>query len=1445
MDSNEPQNITYYSKTEDIYFYVLGTEENLIDSNGNVTNKEVLKGDRPMPDGIYDPHFGTTDHMWNCATCGCKKTVCPGHFGSIDLRYPIKSPMFRDELLKWLKVICYYCGNLLTTIKKKVKTIKRLGELVKGIRMVKACDHCGRAHMQVVKDKKKPTVFYRIQEEGKNIIKKEEFFNHEIDNLLQKIRDQTVIYLGKPLRSHPRNFILRSVRVPPNTIRPDIRRIGGARSSNSDTTSLLKNIVEINLALPEEIPPSHMIESDLKDMYFNLDMTCYAMIKGGGGGDIKLLTNTNKPPVAIAEHFPQKSGRVRRNLMGKRVCNMTRSVLTGDPDLAINEVGVPLIHAKVLEIPETVTKENIDRLNIYYSNKTDNYPGCKRVIKKSNNRAYRVDKLHVNNYLLQFGDIVLRDMIDGDYLSFNRQPSLLFSSIAGMRVVVLSGGDTLRINPAICNYFNADFDGDQMNGIIPTDIQSRNECMTVSKVSRWLISPQHTAPSIGAFQDALIGITELSKDGLKFNKWKAMCLFNKIMNSDRIDFNFTKKTYTNRELISKLLPKINIIGKTPTIYKSSYASLLKYNPKDIEVNIIRGELQSGIIDKATSGQDVMGSIFHIIANEYGHDITLETIFNMQQIVHQFLLYHGFTVGIKDITVSSSTTKEIKRRISSMILESRKITHRLNSGKLFAPIGMKLSEFNEIEQLNALSAGDEFVNPILADIDIETNMLFRLIASGSKGKPPNFISINGAICSATINGARPLMHAGWGRTSPYFLRYETEPSANGFISTCFKEGVCNDVYPFMAGEARHGLISNALKTSVTGYQNRISIKNLETISVDNLRKSTKGLNVIQPLYAESGMNSSKTEKVKFITVMSSDKDFEAQFHTKIESVHKNFQNAEVKKKLDQEFLLIKEDREKFRSIFMQLEDHNPLEYVLSDSKQVPVNVGRIIDDTVFNYSTTIEELESKKLFLDPLYTIQQVNELCDTIGYSHINEIQKKNKKPIPPHIESSCLLLKILFRSYLSTSYLLKKKVVNCLLDIIIQRINITFKKALIDYGTNVGIIAAQCVSAPLTQYVLDSRHRVGGQGGTRTNAIIRLQEILGAKPTDSMKNTNMLIMVKKEFYYDKLKVQEIANHIEMIKFNKFISDTRVFFEEYGKPTHPTFVKEGDVIASIAKHNYGQQVPSDLTNWCIRFGIDKEELILKSMKMETVVLAIRMTCPSVFVIYSPENSDNLFIRCYLRNGYFKPTNTFYETCVLPTLDSIKEVIVRGIKDIINTRIIDVIKHEKNPDGSIEMKKIYAIGTTGTNLSEILLNPYIDNYKTQSDSIIEIEQIFGVVAARNKIMNEMIKTLDGLTRIHCSVFADEMTYGGGVTSIQKTGLTKREAANISLRMSFQTPVQIMQEASINGLCDKISGVSGPLIVGTNPNIGTTYNTMIVNEEFVKKYYSNLNSKLEEL
>ena len=779
----------------------------------------------------------------------------------------------------------------------------------------------------------------------------------------------------------------------------------------------------------------------------------------------------------------------------------------------------------------------------------------------------------------------------------------------------------------------------------------------------------------------------------------------------------------------------------------------------------------------------------------------------------------------------------------MILEARNITKKLNKHKLIAPIGMSLHDYYEMEQLNALEPGDDFVEPILADIDFASNKLAKLVFTGSKGKATNVIAINGAIGTQQINGKRMARQFGWGRTSPYFLRYDMDPKSLGYVSNSFREGVSSDKFPFCAAEARHGLINNALSTSITGHQNRLSIKNLESILVDNLYKSIKDQNMIQPLYAESGLDPRKTEKVKFLTVMISDKEMST-YKTKLSDVDKMYHNKNIQIALDDEFKQLLDDRQTYRDIYFRVENNSPGNALIDNTHQMPVNVFRIIEDVVYNYKDEIKLLPKTQRILDPIATINKVSELCRVLPYAYYNNIQENNNMPIPEYIKTSTTLVCILIRSYLCTSNLIKKGITNKLIDIIITKIRTTFKKALIDYGCAVGIIAAQCISEPMTQYVLDSKHRTGGGGGSKTSTIVRIKEILGSKDTEKMKNPSMFLMALPEYEDTKIKVQEIANHIEMMNFNRFISATRIFFEEYGSPVHSKYAHESKMIKEFEKYNVGIIIPNDLTKWCIRFNINEEEMILNSMKLETMITVLRNNYPSIFFVYSPENVDDIVIRCYLRNNINKYSTDITETFVINLMKEMRKTVIRGVSGIMSTDIVNVVKSVINEDGTISTKITYGISTVGSNLEEILDNQYIDRYRSQTDSIIEFESIFGIEATRHKITNELRKEMSDVSKEHCTIYADEMTYSGHVTSIHRSGLQKREMNNVTLLLSFQSPIQILENAAVDGLIDRISGISGPLILGSAPNIGTTYNKIILNENFVSNYNKTLSKNIDD-
>jgi DNA-directed RNA polymerase beta' subunit len=231
----------------------------------DIRSKEIFKGDSPEPFGIYDKHMGTTEMSWACDTCKNIRNECPGHPGMLRLNYPLKSPHFRGEILKWLKILCFKCARVCTRTVLKGEQSRLLSEYVKicDFKKVEQCPYpdCMTPRVIVAKDEVESFIF-NIKEPrptaadgaagavGDSV--QRQLFNHEILNLFQRVSNETVKRVAATPNAHPSNYIMTIIRVPPNTIRPDIKKAGSSiRSQHNDLTVLVKHIADVNFGLTE------------------------------------------------------------------------------------------------------------------------------------------------------------------------------------------------------------------------------------------------------------------------------------------------------------------------------------------------------------------------------------------------------------------------------------------------------------------------------------------------------------------------------------------------------------------------------------------------------------------------------------------------------------------------------------------------------------------------------------------------------------------------------------------------------------------------------------------------------------------------------------------------------------------------------------------------------------------------------------------------------------------------------------------------------------------------------------------------------------------------------------------------------------------------------------------------------------------------------------------
>jgi len=951
----------------------------------------------------------------------------------------------------------------------------------------------------------------------------------------------------------------------------------------------------------------------------------------------------------------------------------------------------------------------------------------------------------------------------------------------------------------------------QMNMYISTSVSARNEITEMSGIHNWFISHAYSSPAyIGEVDDSIVGSFELTRSNVRLDKYHAMLLF---ANTSYLPI-FENRIYTGRDIITKMLEPTPItFSRDTTWYDQKYAGVINYDPTEIKVNIDHGIHKSGVLDSSSIGSKSKGGLFHIIASDYGTEQALLSMFDLQQLSIGYIEQFGFSIGIMDILIPKETRAKIHDIETTIMNDAQLITDRLNRGEIIPPIGKTSDEFYEELQISKLRVLDDFADPIIRAIDTDTNSLFKLIKSGSKGRMQHMFHISSAIGQILINEQRPRQKFSYRRTLPYFKRFDTDPQSRGYITNSYLSGMDIVQELFNAMNARFDFITKALSTSVTGEQNRKSIKNLESIIVNNLRMCVKGSKIIQFIYGEDGVDPRALLDVKFPTVMLSAADLEKQFRY----VPRNKKYASI---YDSEFERMKTDREEYRRRFLALEQSNVNE-PLVDKRPLPVDVDRLIAILrADNPMTPADEASLAGMTV-------RVNKFCQQLPYILLNEAQI-DKYISDVHI-SAVWLLTMSIRTALCARRM--EAYDDQFLTLIFNMIRMKYLIAFVDYGTAVGIISAQSFSAPLTQYMLDAQHR-SVSGGTSKSGMDRVKEVMGARETDRLKASSMLIAVDSAIAHDRTKVQEMANRIEVMILQQFVVAYQVFFEKYGEPTHPAYVDETKIMKEFEKYNPLMKIPNDLVNWCVRFDIDKSALILKNMPLESIIIRLREEFPFTYIVYTPENAPKVIIRVYFRSAMFKLL--IDDNIMDAQAKSLLKTIIRGVDSINGTEVVKMNRYRIAADDSLERDKdLYGIRTLGTNMSGILNISQVDRNRVQTDAIDETFKMFGVEAARQRIVSELRQLGDGagINYRHFTVYADEMTYTGMITSIERGGLNKREINNVLLRLGFVAPLHTLEEAAMNAMEDDVSGITAKMLVGTTPEIGTSYNQFYVNEEFV--------------
>ena len=457
-----------------VQFSMLSPEEIRKNSVVEVTTRDTYINNKPVPNGLFDSRMGVLEPGIICPTDGYTYIDTPGYFGHIELARPVFFIQHIKEIMKISKTICYKCSKLLIN-KNDHKHVhdmspeKKWSYVYNTASKAKRCGEfsengCGCKQPSSVKLEGMSTIMAtwdKVESEdgGEPTSVQLRLTPEIILKTFRRISDEDVSFMGfSPLWSRPEWMVCQVLPVPPPSMRPSVK-LDAQQRSEDDLTHIYSNIIKYNRDLADKIANEaspNVIEGLSTQLQYFIAMIVNNKVKGADS----LRQRSGRPLQCITGRLNSKGGRIRGNLMGKRVDFSARSVITGDPNLSIRQLGVPMKIATNITKPITVNDRNRDFLMKLVQNGPETYPGAKILERKNGeNISLRyVDRLSIR---LENGDIVHRHMMDGDAVLFNRQPSLHRMSMMCHIAKIMKKGDTFRMNVADTKPYNADFDGDR------------------------------------------------------------------------------------------------------------------------------------------------------------------------------------------------------------------------------------------------------------------------------------------------------------------------------------------------------------------------------------------------------------------------------------------------------------------------------------------------------------------------------------------------------------------------------------------------------------------------------------------------------------------------------------------------------------------------------------------------------------------------------------------------------------------------------------------------------------------------------------------------------------------------------------------------------------------------------------------------------------------------
>ena len=1471
-----------------------------------VTTAELYQANGvPKPNGLLDSRMGTLDPRVTCGTCcAVRWEECPGHFGHIDLATPMFHIGFKNSLLKALSCVCFHCSAILAKRSKadeiqKYRDAQRIQKPSERLnKMAQICKVSGVARCHEPQDPDaddadagdkvygcgnvQPKRFqWDGTIEGGQILvefeatddqaaEKRKLKAEEVHKIFSRMSEEACRELGfNPLFCRPDWLVLRKFPVPPPPVRPSVI-MEGANNCEDDLTHKLLDIVKQNESLrrhQENGAPEHIVDQIAQLLQYHIN--CY--INNEIPGQPQNVHKSGRPIKSIAQRLKGKAGRIRCNLMGKRVDFSARTVIGGDPNLFLDQVGVPQSICRTLTYPEIVTRFNRDRLKKLVENGPDEHPGARFVYREDGQRIdlrWIKDRTEV---ALTLGSKVERHVQDNDLVLFNRQPSLHKASIMGHRVKILPWS-TFRLNLSATPPYNADFDGDEMNLHVPQSWECKAEIQELMMISKQIVSPQANSPVLGIVQDSCLASKRFTQRDTFMDKAATFQLLMRVVDWDGVvpipailkGCNNQGPLWTGKQLFSLLIPDVCTLNKTNRQHNDKDTKDVAQgimSPSDTKCVIQDGELLIGFADKNVIGSS-NGGLIHIIWHELGPDGANRFISGVQRLVDNWLLIVGFSIGIGDTVADDATKKTIMETIEESKGKVTKFVKEAQENKLKVLPGMTLeatfeSKVNEALNSCITTAGKAAQN----SLDYLNNVR-AMVMAGSKGSSLNISQMMACVGQQNVEGKR-IKFSFRDRTLPHFKKFNLGPESRGFVGNSYLRGLTPQEFFFHAMGGREGIIDTACKTAETGYIQRRLVKSMEDICIRYDGTVRNQLDhVIQFLYGEDGMDGSRVESQKVESVLCGDKTFEKKFKHDLEKVDygvgymdpaviEQVRTSETElQAMAQEYQQLQDDREDIREYMRVLA--MPKDVALSEAGTdvgvFPVNLARLVANAkkVMAKSTSGSEVISD---LYPSTIITELVELCNRLKRFIIS-----GDDPLAVEAQDNAIqFFSRHLRSYLSSKRVLFLHRLNLAgFQYLVGEIEDRFYHAVVNPGEMVGSICAQSIGEPATQMTLNTFHHAGNSAKNVTLGVPRLKEIINV--AKSPKTPSMTVFLDPGFAADQESARKVQQKLEYSVLADVVDCMTIHYD-------PVMLKsvvnedQGIIDDYYALEDDDEEaLQARLSPWLLRFELNYTAARERNLEAEQIVTRLTSNQEGgldledhLECIASPSNHPHPVVR--IRPKRDETDDEDKEEDMQKYLKSIGEVLLTklelgGIEGIKKATMDEAKRFVEDEHGALDDRdkfpQEWTLITEGSSLLSVMNVEGVDFRRCRTNHITEIYEVLGIEAARSALLRELRHVISfdstSVNYRHLALIADVMTYRGNFMAITRHGINRSDAGCL-MRCSFEETVEILMDASCFSTTDHLRGVSENVMLGQLCPLGTGTFDLVLNEAMLKDAIPN--------